>query len=158
LILRRSRGYVPAALKLPRVATPILACGADLKNTFCLVKDGRAWVGPHIGDLENYETLQSYGRAIEHFERLFAVHPDIIAHDLHPDFFSTTYALARPAAAHIAVQHHHAHFAACLAEHGEHDRAIGAIFDGSGLGTDGAIWGGELLLGDIAGCERAGHL
>jgi hydrogenase maturation protein HypF len=159
LIARRSRGYVPAALPLPvHAGRPVLACGAELKNTFCVAKDGRAWVGHHIGDLENWETLSSFQEGIDHFERLFAVAPQVIAHDLHPEYLSTKYALERDGRAHIGVQHHHAHLAACLAEHGELGPAVGAIFDGTGYGEDRTIWGGELLVGDLVGYERAGHL
>jgi len=157
--LRRSRGAVPASLPLP-VPAPrdILACGAELKSTFCVAKGARAWVGHHIGDLREAETLAAFEDGIAHFERLFAVAPAVVAHDLHPDYLSTTYALAREGVARVAVQHHHAHLAACLAEHGETGPAVGAIFDGSGLGPDGTVWGGEVLAGDLAGFERAGHL
>ncbi|MFL5841498.1 MAG: carbamoyltransferase HypF, partial [Thermoleophilaceae bacterium] len=159
LLLRRSRGYVPAALRLPVAAVrPILACGAELKNTFCVAKDDRAWVGHHIGDLENWETLHSFTEGIDHFERLFAVEPAVVAHDLHPEYLSTKYALEREGVALVGVQHHHAHLAACLAEHGEPGPAVGAIFDGTGYGDDGTIWGGELLWGDLAGYERCGLL
>jgi hydrogenase maturation protein HypF len=136
----------------------VLACGAELKSTFCLARGDRAWVSHHIGDLGNYETLRSFREGIAHFERLFAVAPEILAHDLHPEYLSTKYALDRDAEAHVGVQHHHAHLAACLAEHGETGPAVGAIFDGTGYGTDGAVWGGELLAGDLRGFERAGHL
>jgi hydrogenase maturation protein HypF len=136
----------------------VLACGAELKNTFCLARDSRAWVGHHIGDLENYETLLSFTEGIAHFERLFAVVPEVVAHDLHPEYLATKYALERDGVEPIGVQHHHAHLAACLAEHGEQGTAVGAIFDGSGYGIDGAIWGGELLVGDIADFRRAGHV
>ncbi|HEY7266143.1 MAG TPA: carbamoyltransferase HypF [Solirubrobacterales bacterium] len=157
LFLRRSRGYVPRDLPLaaPR---PILACGAELKSTFCLAKGERAWVGHHIGDLKNYETLRSFTEGIEHFESLFAVEPEIVAHDLHPEYLSTKYALERDGVETVGVQHHHAHLAACLAEHGEAGPAVAAIFDGTGYGTDGTVWGGELLVGDRRGFERAGHL
>jgi hydrogenase maturation protein HypF len=159
LFLRRSRGYVPASLPMPEtVRRPLLACGAELKNTFCVAKGDRAWVGHHIGDLENYETLSSFTEGIEHFERLFAVAPEVIVHDLHPDYLSTRYALERDGAELIGVQHHHAHLAACLAEHGEPGPAVGAIFDGTGYGTDGTVWGGELLIGDVGDFHRAGHL
>jgi hydrogenase maturation protein HypF len=158
LLLRRSRGYVPASLDLPLDAPPLLACGAELKSTFCVAKRRRAWVGHHIGDLQNLETLTSFRDGIAHFEELFAVEPALVAHDLHPDYLSTRYALEREGVQLIGVQHHHAHLAACLAEHGETGPAVGAIFDGTGLGTDGTIWGGELLVGDLAGFERAGHL
>jgi hydrogenase maturation protein HypF len=158
LLLRRSRGYVPASLDLPLQVPPLVACGAELKSTFCLAKGRRAWVSHHIGDLQNVETLMSLRDGIAHFEALFAVTPEVVVHDLHPDYLSTRYALERDGLRRVAVQHHHAHLAACLAEHGETGPAIGAIFDGTGLGTDGTIWGGELLVGDLAGFERAGHL
>ena len=159
LLLRRSRGFVPEAIPLP-VAAPahVLAVGAELKNTFCVAKGDRAWVGHHIGDLRNDETLVSFTEGIAHFERLFAVRPSVVAHDLHPDYLSTAYALERADVEPVAVQHHHAHLAACLAEHGETGPAVGAIFDGTGYGTDGTIWGGELLWGDLADFERVGHL
>ena len=117
-----------------RRARPLLACGAELKSTFCLAKGERAWVGHHIGDLENCETLRSFREGIEHFERLFAVAPEVVAHDLHPDYLSTAYALEREGVELVGVQHHHAHLAACLAEHGETGPGVGAIFDGTGYG------------------------
>jgi hydrogenase maturation protein HypF len=159
LLIRRSRGWVPGALRLPLEAPrPLLACGAELKSTFCLAKGRRAWVSHHIGDLENYETLRSYTEGVEHFKRLFAVEPEVIAHDLHPEYLSTKYALERESLRLIGVQHHHAHLAACLAEHGRRGQAAGAIYDGTGYGPDGTIWGGELLVGGLDGFERAGHL
>jgi hydrogenase maturation protein HypF len=158
-MLRRSRGYVPASLPLPGgTPLPLLACGAELNNTFAVAKGERAWVSHHVGDLENYETLSSFTAGIEHFERLFAVTPAVVAHDLHPEYLSTKYALERDGVELIAVQHHHAHLAACLAEHGEAGPAVGAIFDGTGLGSDGTLWGGEILYGDIANVNRAGAL
>ncbi len=162
-LLRRSRGYVPAALTLGGDGTPrpLLACGAELKSTFCVAKGRRAWVSHHIGDLENYETWRSYTAGIAHFERLFAVTPEVVVHDTHPEYLSTKYALERDGVELIAVQHHHAHLAACLAEHGEADSArpaLGAIFDGMGYGTDGTVWGGEFLLGDQRSCSRVGAL
>ena len=141
-----------------RRARPMLACGAEQKNTFCLAKDDRAWVGHHVGDLENYETLRSFIDGIEHFEHLFAVTPEVVVHDLHPEYLSTKYALERDGVETLGVQHHHAHLAAALAEHEELGQAVGAIFDGTGYGDDGTIWGGELLVGDCAGYRRAGHL
>src|SRR5207248_11111957 len=159
LLIRRSRGYVPASMPLPvQGAQPLLACGAELKNTFCVAKGARAWVGHHIGDLENYETLRSFTDGIEHFERLFALEPEVVVHDLHPEYLSTKYALDRDRVELVGVQHHHAHLAAVLAEHGEQDLAVGAIFDGTGYGLDGTVWGGELLVGDLAGFRRAGAL
>jgi hydrogenase maturation protein HypF len=159
VVLRRSRGYVPASVTLPVPATrPLLACGAELKSTFCLAKRQRAWVGHHIGDLRNAETLSAYREGIAHFERLFAVTPELVAHDLHPDYLATAYALEREGVEVLGVQHHHAHLAACLAEHGETAAAVGAIYDGAGYGSDGTVWGGEILVGDLRGFARAGAL
>ncbi len=159
LTLRRSRGHVPASIPLPIACSrPVLACGAELKSTFCLAAGARAWVSHHIGDLENYETLRSFADGIEHFKRLFAVEPEIVAHDLHPEYLSSKYALGCDVEQLVGVQHHHAHLAACLAEHGECGPALGAIFDGTGYGPDGTIWGGELLVGDLGGFSRAGAL
>ncbi len=160
LPLRRSRGYVPERLRLPVPARrPLLACGAHQKNTFCVARDDRAWVGHHIGELDHYSTLRAFREGISHFERLFAVTPEVVAHDLHPDYLSTTYALEREDVEPVGVQHHHAHLAACLAEHGLAGvTAVGAIFDGTGYGPDGSVWGGELLTGGLTGYERSGHL
>lgn len=158
LMLRRSRGYTPRSLALPLHAPPTLACGAELKSTFCVASGTRTWVSQHVGDLRNWETLRAFREGIDHFQALFAVEPEVVAHDLHPDYLSTAYALAREGVELVGVQHHHAHLAAVLAEHGERGPAIGAIYDGSGLGDDGTVWGGELLLGDLAHVERVGHL
>ncbi|HYY23406.1 MAG TPA: carbamoyltransferase HypF [Thermoleophilaceae bacterium] len=159
LLMRRSRGYVPASVELPLGARrAVLACGAELKSTFCLAKGARAWVGHHIGDLKNYETLRSFREGVERFQELFAVEPEVVAHDLHPDYLSTAYALEREGVEHLGVQHHHAHLAACLAEHGDEGAAVGAIYDGTGYGSDGTVWGGELLVGDLRGFERPGCL
>jgi hydrogenase maturation protein HypF len=161
--LRRSRGYVPASIALPvRAERGLLACGAELKSTFCVARGSRAWVGHHIGDLGNWETLRSFREGIEHFQELFAVSPALVAHDLHPQYLSTSYALEREreegGLALLAVQHHHAHLAAVLAEHGERGPAVGALYDGAGYGIDETVWGGELLVGDLRGFERVGHL
>jgi hydrogenase maturation protein HypF len=155
--LRRSRGYVPASLALPGGGTrrPLLACGAELKSTFCVAKGERAWLSHHVGDLHNYETLRSFTEGVGHFCRLFAVTPEVVAHDLHPEYLSTKYALELDDVRLEPVQHHHAHLAACLAEHGETGVAVGAIFDGTGYGLDGTVWGGELLVGDLLGFRRA---
>jgi hydrogenase maturation protein HypF len=123
-----------------------------------VAKGTRAWVSHHIGDLENYETLRSFTEGIDHFKRLFHVEPEVLAHDLHPEYLSTKYAVERTDVELVDVQHHHAHLAACLAEHGEPGPAIGAIFDGTGYGTDGSMWGGELLHGDLRSFERVGSL
>ncbi|WP_235022605.1 carbamoyltransferase HypF [Amycolatopsis alkalitolerans] len=156
-LMRRSRGFVPEPVRgeFPR---HILACGAELKNTFCLAKDRRAFLSHHIGDLENYETLRSFTEGIEHFQRLFDVHPALVAHDLHPEYLSTKYALERDGVELAGVQHHHAHIASCLADNGEDGPVLGVAFDGLGYGTDGTIWGGEFLLAGRAEFTRVGHL
>jgi hydrogenase maturation protein HypF len=157
--VRRSRGAVPGALALPLPAPrPLLAAGGELKSACCVAKGIRAWVGHHIGDLQSWETLEAYRQSVEHLERVFDVPPRLVAHDLHPDYRATVEARAIEGVEHVAVQHHHAHLAATLAEHGETGPAVGAILDGAGLGTDGMVWGGELLVGGLHGFERAGHL
>ena len=162
LPIRRSRGYAPDPVRLPFDTPPILAAGAELKNTFCLTHDRYAFLSHHIGDLENYETLRSFEDGIEHFERLFRVQPQALAYDLHPDYLATRYALERAARQGLpatGVQHHHAHIAACMAEHGlpEDRQVLGVSFDGAGYGEDGAIWGGEFLLANYAGYTRLAH-
>ncbi|MBM3152547.1 MAG: carbamoyltransferase HypF, partial [Chloroflexi bacterium] len=162
-ILRRSRGYAPDPLQLPFEAMPLLAAGTELKNTFCLTRDRYAFLSHHIGDMENYETLRSFEDGVAHFERLFRIQPQAIAHDLHPDYLSTRYALQRGERDGLPlypVQHHHAHIAACMAEHGlgTCEKVIGVAFDGTGYGLDGTIWGGEFLVAEYAGFERAGWL
>jgi len=154
--LRRSRGYVPAPIALKREYPSILACGGELKNTFCLTRGNRAFMSSHIGDLENMTTFEAYTDTVEHFQRLFAVSPEVIAYDLHPDYLATRYAQSQ-AAPKIGVQHHHAHIAAVLAEHGIDRQVIGVAFDGSGYGLDGNIWGGEFLLADCRDFSRLGH-
>jgi hydrogenase maturation protein HypF len=162
LLLRRSRGYAPQPFTLPwAFRRPVLACGAELKSTFCVAKGRHAFVSHHIGDLENYETLRSFAQGVEHFRRLFEVAPELVAHDLHPEYLSTKYAFDLEAADGVellGVQHHHAHVASCLADNGEAGPVIGVAFDGTGYGTDGSIWGGELLAADLTGFERIGHL
>lgn len=156
---RRSRGYAPEPVTLRRPAKRhLLGCGAELKNTFCLAKGHHAFVSHHIGDLENYETLKSFTEGIAHFERLFAVDPVLVAHDLHPDYLSTKYAQDREDVELLGVQHHHAHIAACLADNGEDGPVLGVAFDGTGFGPDGTIWGGEFLLADLTSYRRLSHL
>lgn len=163
LPIRRSRGYAPYPVKLPFDTPPILAAGGELKNTFCVTRDDYAFLSHHIGDLENYETLQSFESGIEHFERLFRIRPAIVAYDLHPNYLATRYALRRAeeqGLRAVGVQHHHAHIAACMAENGlsDHHPVIGVAFDGTGYGNDGAIWGGEFLIADYHGFDRITHL
>jgi hydrogenase maturation protein HypF len=158
-VLRRSRGYVPEPVPLRwAVPRPVLACGAELKNTFCLAKEHRAFVSHHIGDLENYETLRSFVEGIEHFCRLFDIRPELVAHDLHPEYLSTKHAKELAGVELVGVQHHHAHIASCLADNGAPGPVIGVAFDGLGYGTDGTMWGGEFLLADLATFERIGYL
>jgi hydrogenase maturation protein HypF len=159
MLVRRSRGYVPEPVPVRvRFPRPVLACGAELKNTFCLAKGDHAFISHHIGDLENAETLRSFTEGIEHFRRLFDIDPRVVAYDLHPEYLSTKYALELEGVDLEGVQHHHAHIASCLADNGEDGPVIGVAFDGTGYGTDGTIWGGEFLVADLAGFQRAGHL
>jgi hydrogenase maturation protein HypF len=161
-LVRRSRGFVPTPITLAHpVRVPVLACGAQLKNTFCLARHTRAFVSHHIGDLENYETLRSFTEGVRHFRRVFDIAPQVVAHDLHPDYLSTAFARDLADDEGLAlegVQHHHAHIASCLADNGERGPVIGVAFDGTGYGEDGTIWGGEFLLADLTGSRRAGHL
>ena len=159
MMLRRSRGYAPRPITLSRrFAQDTLACGAHLKNTFCLGKGYHAFLSHHIGDLETYDTLQSFVAAIEQFKAFFDVQPSLIAHDLHPDYLSTKYAAGLDGVNKIAVQHHHAHIVSCMAEHGLDGPVIGVAFDGLGYGADGTIWGGEFLIVDLTGYTRKAHL
>jgi hydrogenase maturation protein HypF len=135
-----------------------LAVGGELKNTFCLARDRYAFLSHHIGDLENAETYESFENGVRHLSHVFRVHPEIIAHDLHPNYFTTQYA-KKMDVPQIGVQHHHAHIAACMADHCLDDRKlIGLAFDGTGYGTDGAVWGGEVLIASYTDFERFGHL
>jgi hydrogenase maturation protein HypF len=157
--IRRSRGYVPQPIRIPwGFPNPVLACGAELKNSICVAKGRYAFLSHHIGDLENYEAFQSFTEAITHFQRLFDVQPKVVAYDLHPDYLSTKWALEQEGVELYGVQHHHAHVASCLADNGEEGPVIGVAFDGLGYGTDGTLWGGEFLLADLQGFERVGHL
>jgi hydrogenase maturation protein HypF len=162
-LIRRSRGFAPNGLVMGRELPQILACGAELKNTFCLSRSNYAFLSHHIGDLENYETLKSFETGVEHYQRLFRVQPRFLAADLHPDYLATQYAFQRAQTEGLPilqVQHHHAHLAACLAEHHRpaDETAIGLIFDGTGYGSDGTIWGGEILLGSCQSFDRVYHL
>ncbi|MFN8380583.1 MAG: carbamoyltransferase HypF [Anaerolineales bacterium] len=159
--LRRSRGYSPFPVKLPFDVPQLLAAGSELKNTFCITNGNYAFLSHHIGDMENYETLRSFEQGVEHFERLFRVKPEAIAYDMHPNYLASIYALERAQRENlptVEVQHHHAHIAACMAEHELNEPVIGISFDGTGYGEDGAIWGGEFLVGDYKSFQRAAHL
>lgn len=163
LPIRRSRGYAPFPVRMPWDSPPLLAVGGELKNVFCVVQGSYAFMSQHIGDLENFETLRSFEGSVRHFERLFRIRPQAIACDLHPDYLATRYALDRAQAEGlplIGVQHHHAHLAGCMLENGldEGRTVIGIAFDGVGYGTDGTIWGGEVLLTTLHGFQRMAHL
>lgn len=157
IFLRRSRGYVPRAVVLPAAQRSVLAVGAELKGAVCLTRADRAFMSQHIGDLQNDAVLKSLDETVRHLEQVLQIKPDIIAHDLHPDYLSTIYAGEIPDLPRIGVQHHHAHLASCMAENGLEGDAIGVIFDGTGLGPDGTIWGGEFLLGGYSSFRRWGH-
>jgi hydrogenase maturation protein HypF len=159
VLLRRSRGWVPRPIAVsPPFAEPVLACGAHLKNTFCIGLGGSAYLGPHIGDLENLETLTVFEEAVDRMERFLRVRPEVIAHDLHPNYVSTVYARGSRTGRRIAVQHHHAHVASAAAEHGLDGPVVGVAYDGTGYGTDGTSWGGEVLRCDGARYERPATL
>jgi hydrogenase maturation protein HypF len=157
--LRRSRGYAPFPVRLPFKARQVLACGTELKNTFCATKDEYAFLSQHIGDMENLETLEHFETSIELYKRLFRLEPDIVAYDLHPEYLATKYALrlAAPVRA-VPVQHHHAHIVSCMVDNGVQGEVIGVGLDGTGYGTDGRIWGGEFLVAGYEGFRRVGHL
>jgi len=159
--IRRSRGYVPAPVFLPpSMATmpQVLALGAELKNTICLTKKNRAFLSQHVGDLENLETYDFFNLTVSHLRRILEISPEVLVHDLHPDYLSSRFAREQNEITPLAVQHHHAHIVSCLAEHGAEGPVIGLAMDGTGLGLDGAIWGGEVLLCDWVSFSRRAHL
>jgi len=159
IYLRRSRAYAPYPVSLPFDSIPSLAVGGELKNTFCLTREHYAFLSHHIGDMENVKVYESFEQGVEHISRLFRVQPELIAHDMHPGYFTTKYAEGIADIPGVPVQHHHAHIAACMADNGLSDRkVIGLSFDGTGYGTDGKIWGGEVLLVSYADFERVAHL
>lgn len=159
VFVRRARGYAPLPLALPVASPrPLVAVGPHLKNTFTLVHGARAFVSQHIGDLENLETLEHFRTTLDAYQRLFRITPEVAVRDLHPGYLSTRVAEELGLARTIAVQHHHAHIAAVLAEHGCTDRVVGVAYDGTGYGDDGKVWGAEILVADLAGYRRAAHL
>ena len=155
--VRRSRGFVPAPIPLPFEAPPVLAVGAQLKSTVCLTRGREAFLSPHVGDLDNLQAFSFFREVGDKLSQLLGVNPRALAHDLHPDYASTRFAL-RSGLPRIPVQHHHAHIASCLAENGRTDRAIGVAFDGTGCGPRGELWGGEILLADFSSFRRLGYL
>jgi hydrogenase maturation protein HypF len=157
-LLRRSRGYAPFPVALPRALPQVLACGAELKNTFCLTRDTNAFLSQHIGDLENLETLEHYETSIALYERLFRLEPEVVAYDLHPEYLATKHALSLPQGTKLPTQHHHVHIAARMIEHGVTEPVIGVSLDGLGYGDDGLLWGGEVFVCDLLGYRRVAHL
>jgi hydrogenase maturation protein HypF len=162
-LVRRSRGYAPNPVLLPVEMGSVLATGTELKNTFCMTRDRYAFLSHHIGDMQNQETLNAFESGIEHFRKLFRIEPEIIACDLHPDYLASNYGRELSCKQNlplVEVQHHHAHLASCLADNGwdSKEPVIGVIFDGTGYGSDGNIWGGEILIGGYASVERRFHL
>ena len=159
-LVRRARSYAPYPIRLPFQARQVLACGAEEKNSFCLTKDKYAFLSQHIGDMENMETLEHFYSTISLYKKLFHVEPEVVAHDLHPDYLATKYAqeLGESGMKLVPVQHHHAHIASCMADNGLESPVIGVAFDGTGMGGDGNIWGGEFLVTDYRDYRRAGHL
>lgn len=158
LPLRRSRGYAPQPIRLPsELPAATLALGGQMKATFALGRGQHAIVSHHLGDLDHYEAYRAYVQAIEHYQTLWELAPALLVHDLHPDYASTRYAEST-GRQRLAVQHHHAHLASCMAEHQLDGSVIGVIFDGAGFGPDGTIWGGEFLVGDYRTFRRAAHL
>ncbi len=156
--LRRSRGFVPTALPLPLpAARPILAAGSELKATFCIARGREAFLSAHLGDLDTELAYRAFLTDLQLYMDMLGVEPQVIAHDLHPEYLATKWAVEQDAEL-IGVQHHHAHAAACLAEHGEEGPALALVFDGTGYGTDGTLWGGELLRCDLGSFERIAHL
>lgn len=157
-VIRRSRGYTPTPVYLKQNAPHILGCGGELKNTFCLMKNKYAFMSQHIGDLKNLETFNFYKQSISHFQNVLNIHPEIVVHDMHPDYLSSRYAMDQIDVEITAVQHHHAHIVSCMAENGIDGPVIGLAFDGTGFGEDGKIWGGEVLLSDRHSFIREAHL
>jgi hydrogenase maturation protein HypF len=156
--LRRSRGFAPGAVRLPVAARrPLVAAGGELKSTFCVVQGDQAFLSPHLGDLDSEAAYRAFATDLELYLDMLGIQPELIAHDLHPEYLSTKWALEQDVEL-VGVQHHHAHAAACLAEHGETGPALAVIFDGTGFGTDGTLWGGEILRCDLARFERLAHL
>jgi hydrogenase maturation protein HypF len=158
-LIRRSRGYAPDAIRInTKFNLPVLGCGGELKHTFCLGKANFAFLSPHIGDLKNPDNLKAFMQDLEHYVDIFDCKPQVLAYDLHPQYLSTLYALERPDVKKIGIQHHFAHLGSVLAEHNIKEKIIGVTFDGSGYGEDGALWGGEWLVGDLTGYQRVAHL
>ncbi len=157
VLMRRARSYAPAPIGLGVSVAPTLGVGAELHGTFCLASGDHAFLSQHVGDLDSEEAMRAYTDALQRYQEIFGLEPEVVAHDLHPDFLTTRFAesLRLPS---VAVQHHHAHVAAVMAEHRLEGSVIGVAFDGFGLGEDGTAWGGEFFACDASHAERLGHL
>ena len=158
LLIRRARGFAPRPISLESSGPSVLAVGAALKNTICITRDAEAFVSPHLGDLQNLAAFEAFREMVDSLLQLLGVEPEVVVHDLHPDYLSTKFAQSFDGVETLGVQHHHAHVAACLAEHQMTDRVVGVAFDGVGYGPDGGLWGGEFLIADLSGFERVGCL
>lgn len=155
MLIRRARGYVPRGVEMPRPFTePVLAVGAHLKNAICIGAGSNAYLGPHIGDLETFDTLRSFEASVEQLKTFIGVEPRVVAHDLHPDYFSTRFAEGLSGVRLIGVQHHHAHIGSAIAEHALEGPVVGVAYDGTGFGTDGTSWGGEIMIATLTGYRR----
>ena len=157
IMLRRSRGYVPMPVFLNRDVGEVLAVGGHLKNTVAISRGKTVFLSQHIGDLDNADALEFLNQSIDHLQRILSIRPTVVAHDLHPDYFTTRFAQQLEDVQLVPVQHHHAHVAACMAEHGLDGSVIGVALDGTGYGADGNVWGGEILIADYAHFQRAAH-
>ncbi len=161
-LIRRARGYAPQPVPLNFLARPVLGCGAQEKNTFCLTKENHAFISQHIGDMENLETMEHFESTLTLYKRLFNINPEILAHDLHPEYLSVKYARKQgakfPHLKLVPIQHHHAHIVSCMVDNMVESQVIGVALDGTGWGSDGHIWGGEFLVADYRGFQRLGHL
>lgn len=157
-LVRRSRGFVPMPILLSERLPLALGCGGELKNTLCYIRGNTAYLSQHIGDMENVQAIKFFHETEEHLSKILDIHPEIVAHDLHPEYYTSNYAQTYQNAKKVSVQHHHAHMVSCMAENGYSDKALGIILDGTGYGIDGNIWGGEVLSGDWNDFERLGHL
>ncbi|MEW6515848.1 MAG: carbamoyltransferase HypF [candidate division FCPU426 bacterium] len=157
VVIRRARGYVPDVCQLPLDGPSILACGGDLKNTFCLTRGRQAWVSQHLGNISDYASFLAYQHQVTDWKSLLEINPRYLAYDMHPDYHSSRWAQTLGQTG-LPVQHHHAHIAAVMAEHGLQEKVIGVAWDGSGYGLDQTLWGGEFLIASYHGFLRAGHL
>lgn len=161
IMVRRARGFAPLPVQLPSESPDMIAAGAELKNTICVVKGRRAFLSQHVGDLDHTESIDAFEETVDHLTAMYGIRPELVVHDLHPDYYSTHWALRFAGAKGIGtvgVQHHHAHIASCMAENGVTEPVVGIALDGTGFGTDGTVWGGEVLLTDGARFERVGRL